>query len=791
MFYSYLKIALRNIYKERVYAVINVLGLAIGISASIVIFMHVRTETSYDKHFKDANQIYRIGISFMNLGSFANAPEHLKDVIDQEIPGVEQSTRIRATSDLKIVNKDDLFVEARAYNVDSNFFQVFSYNFVEGDAVTALQNPDGIVLERSVANKIFGDGEVLGKNLLVGKERTPATVSGVVDSQGERSHLDATVWRPIYHRLTGDTGWQSATFYTYLKVNSGITLEDLSASFEQIRKNVVFPTLGSSMVYDDWAKTDMAYQFHIQPLQDIYFKSELKFELAAGGNLDSAYIFSVVAFLILVIAAINFINLTTARSARRAREVGIRKTFGTSKFQLVAQFLSESVALSLIAMIFAFGLVEVFLIMYEQIAGVGLVANPESRFGLIGFTILTTVTIGVLAGIYPAFYMSAFNPISVLKSKSFINAGGSGSGRNILVVFQFTISITLIISSLFIFNQLDYMRNKDLGFDKENVVVVSNARELKENLHVFNQLISGMSFVQNTTIASRLPAGNTIMVTTYKSEYMENEKSLNSFTGDYEFLSTLGIQPILGRDFSESISSDSNAVIINESAVRELLLGANPVGQMLNRHLTVIGVVEDFNFESLERKIAPAVIRLADDGFRLAVKVSYGYEKQLISELNKHWTSFQPDEPIDYYFLESNFLAMQEKDETTARAIAFFTTMAIFISCLGLFGLAAYTSEQRTKEIGIRKVLGASVFRIMYLLTQSLTKPVLLSFLLAAPIAYFVVTAWLNNFAYRINLNISVFVTSLILATLLAWITVGYYSINLAMKNPVNSLQEE
>jgi len=789
MLINYIKIAFRNILREKIYTTINVLGLAIGIAASIVILMYIRNETGYESHFEDAQRIHRVGVSFMNLGSFANAPEHLKDVLDETGSGIEMSTRIRKSSNLRIFYENNLFVQPAVFKVDSNYFELFSHMFVEGNPVTALANPNSIVLSRETAKSIFGNQSALGRSLLIGKDKDQVFITGVVDQRNDKTQLKSDVWLPIYPELKGSTNWTSAAFYTFFKVQKGQTKENIDSYFEQLRENVVFPTVNTTLSYEEWKDGESAFHFYVSPIEDIHFNSELSFELAANGDINVIYIFSMVAFLIIVIAAINFINLTTARSSRRAREVGIRKTFGTSKSMLIQQFLFESIALSLVSMIFSFGLVEVFLLIFQQMTGNVLIDGFGSRIPLVLFTVGVTILVGFLAGIYPSLYLTSFKPAEVLKSS--ITPSGSTTGRDILVAFQFTISIVLIISSLFIYNQLDYLKNKDLGFNDEQVVIVSNVFKLGQNKDFFKQTFDDKSYIENTSLLTRLPAGSTMMITSYKSEYMEESKNLNVFSGDHQMISTLGIDLIYGRGFSEEIASDSNAVLINESAVGELLLPNDPVGEILNEHLTIVGVIKDFNFESLEKNIEPVVIKLADNGFRMAIKILPGYEKQVITDLNKEWLKFESEEPLEYYFLESNFLEMLENDEMTAYAIALFTGLAIFISCLGLFGLAAYTSEKRSKEIGIRKVLGASITSINYLLLGGFTRPVLFAFLIATPAAYFIVNWWLQNFAYKIDLSWMIFAAAFLLVAFLSILTVVYYSVSLSRQNPVNSLMEE
>jgi len=794
MLINYLKIALRNIYKEKFYTFINISGLAIGMAAGLVILMYVLGETGYDREFKDSDRIHRIGVSFMNLGNFANAPEQLKDVLTDQIPEVEQSVRIRHQDETNITINDQAFQTGNIYYVDTNFFEIFNYPFIEGQSQFALKDPNDIVITKKLARQLFGDEPAFGQTMEIGEDNHIIQVAGVVDDEKIKSHLVSNIWLPISSILTYNNSWTNASFYTYAKLNEGITKEQFVASLEKLRKDVVYPTMDQSTPYEEWAELDKSFRFFVEPIEDIYLKSTLIFQLQPGGNLNYVYIFSVISFLILVIAAVNFINLSTARSTRRAREVGIRKTMGSSKLSLILQFLIESVSISFIAMILAFGLAELFVIVFEQVSGLSLISDAGFRFNMIKMILLISLGVGLLAGLYPAFFLSSFEPSDVLKG-SILQAKGSGDGitlRSLLVVFQFTISICLIICSIIVFKQLSFLRNKDLGFIKENVIVISNISELGANGKVFRETLSQKSYVNYSSLSSRVPGGSTMWVTSYKTDAMNDFKNYNTFLGDYDYINSLGIEILEGRGFNPDLASDSLSVLVNEAAVRDLEMGENAVGTKLNKELEIIGIVKDFNFQSLQKNVEPVVIKLTvDKNYKLVNSIQLGSEKQLLLDAQEEWLKYSPNEAMDYYFVADNFEEMLQRDKVLGNAIGLFTMLAILISCMGLFGLAAYTSEQRTKEIGVRKVFGATTKNIIFLVSGGFMTPIIISFIIATPVSIFIISKWLDQFAYKTQMHPLIFVVSIVGALLLAWFTVLYYSANLAMMNPVDSLKEE
>lgn len=788
------KIAIRNLFKQSSYAVINIGGLAIGIACSFVILLYVFQELSYEKHFKDHHRIYRVATKFMSMGTFANGPEIFLDVFPQEYPWVEQFCRVSGES-FEIIYRD-YTVRKEGLYVDPEFFNMFPYQFESGNPSTAMDNENSVVISLDLAMDLFGNDEALGMIIELGEDedKAPFLVTGVVDIKNVKSHLNSNLWirKSISNEQTSgfDDNWISIATYNYIKVNPGISLEDIQNSLDKTVEKHVFPNFKSTSSFEDWFQRDDAYRLIAQPLDDIYLKGTLSFDISAGGNATTVNVLLAIAILIILIASVNFINLSTARATRRAKEVGIKKTMGSTRINLVFQFISESVMTSLVATVFAFGIAELLLLAFGNLTGQVLIDSSLVTVPNIVTAVVLALFIGIIAGIYPAFYLSSFRPSLVLKG-GYQSAKGNKGFRNILVVFQFSLSIILIICSLIIFQQLQFMKTKDLGFNKEDLLIVDNTRKLENNFQPFKNSLAARSEVIKMSSSQRLPgSSSTFSITTLQSEGQEEGVNMNRFGGDVEYIETLGFDIIAGRNFSREIASDSNAVILNQSAVRALEL-ENPVGSILNEELTVIGVVRDFNFESLRKKIEPVVITLSDSKNSIAIKVNLSQAANLITFLQNEWNSYSLAAPIQYHFLDDNFKNLMKNDTKMSQVVTMFTVLAIFISCLGLFGLSAYVANQRKKEIGIRKVLGATISNILIMLNQEFIKLVLLAVIFAVPVSAYVMNNWLANFAYRINLTAGMFILSGLITLAIALITVSYQSLAAATSDPVDSLMED
>ncbi len=789
-----LKIAIRNLFKQSSYAVINIGGLAIGIACSFVILLYVFQELSYEKHFKNHDRIYRVGTKFMSMGTFANGPEILLEVFPQEYPWVEQVCRVSGES-FEIIY-EDYSVQKEGLYVDSQFFNLFPYQFESGNPGNAMENENSVVISLDLAMDLFGNDGALGMIIELGEDenKSPFLVTGVINIKNVKSHLNGNLWirKSTSNEQTSgfDNNWFSIATYNYIKVNPGISLEDVQISLDKIVEKHVFPVFKSALSFEDWFQRDDAYRFIAQPLDDIYLKGTLRFDLSEGGNATTVNVLLAIAILIILIASVNFINLSTARATRRAKEVGIKKAMGSTRIFLVFQFITESVMACLVAAVISFGLAELVLLVFENLTGQVLLDSSLVTVFNMAIAVVLALFIGIFAGIYPAFYLSSFRPSLVLKG-GYQSAKGNKGFRNLLVVFQFSLSIILIICSLIIFQQLQFMKTKDLGFNQDDVLIVDRTSKLENNFEPFRNSLAARSEVIKLSSAQRLPgSSSTFSITTLQSEGQENGVNMNRFGGDVEFIETLGFDIIAGRGFSLEIASDSNAVILNQAAVKALEL-ENPVGSLLNEELTVIGVVRDFNFESLRKKIEPVVITLSDSKNSIAIKVNLSQAASLITFLQTEWNSYSLADPMQYHFLDDNFKNMMKNDTKMSQVVTMFTVLAIFISCLGLFGLSAYVANQRKKEIGIRKVLGASIRNILVMLNKEFIKLVLIAVIFAVPVSAYVMNDWLSNFAFRINLTAGLFILSGLITLIIALFTVSYQSLSAATSDPVDSLMEE
>jgi putative ABC transport system permease protein len=792
MIRNYLLIAYRNLIRQFSYSFINITGLAIGIACSLVIFLYVYGEWTHDKDFENGDRIHRISVSFFNMATFANGPEALFDFLPKEFEGIEAATRVQRDREVFIRAGNETYIEPVAYYTDSSFFHVFSYSFLAGDRKSALAYPKSIVLTESMARKYFKDNLALGKTIEIGKERTPYTVTGIVRDDSRRSHLQAAFWLSNESQLKHRPEWTSAAFYNYVLLRKNNTPSDLKRALDKIIEERIYPTGAgkTKTTLEEYIRNENSVKFFITSFQDIYLKSKFMFEISPGGNEDNLYVFSAIAGFILLLASVNFINLTTARASKRAKEVGIRKTLGTSRARLMSQFLVESILVSLVAMVLALFLAEVCLFLFEQLAGsrlpVSIWSSGYSVLLFLGFAI----TVGFFSGIYPAFYLTSFIPVKVLKGN--LQSSGGGAFRNILVVVQFSVSICLIICTAIILQQLDFMKKKDLGFAQENVLTIDNAGVLGTAQDKFyGDLIQQAGVIRSSMHSGEPGSKAIVMIATYKTPEMDNDLTIGTYEGDYDYLSVMGYRLVKGRDFSRDLASDSASVILNESAVKSLGLGDNPIGAELNKEVKVIGVVQDFHWESLRSRIGPVVIRLGKIGYQMGFKLSNDKAASFLAVVEKKWKQYGADEPVKYHFLDDNFEGILAKEKIFGQALTFFTVLAILISCLGLYGLSAFTAEQRTKEIGIRKVLGATATSIVLMLNRNFTRLVLMSIAISIPASAYIASRWLEGFAYKMELNAWIFLISVAVAMIIAWVTVSYHSLKASWGNPAETLKYE
>jgi putative ABC transport system permease protein len=795
MLRNYFTIAVRNLTRQFLYSFINIIGLAIGMACSLIIFLYVYGEWSHDHHYPNGDRIYRIGVTFFNMGKFAKSPEALEEYLPKEFEGLEEFTSFQKHGANEIYIGDKEYKEV-TYYIDSAFFHVFKHEFAEGTAEGAIQTPSSVVLTESMALKFFNDVHAVGRTLEVGKKKVPYVVSAIVRDPEHNSHLKAQIWLARESNTKYGSGWSSAAVYSYVLLRENVTMADLRGALDRIIEKHVHPSM-SNLSLQEYLKDENSVKFYIQPLHDIYLKSNFDFEVSPGGNETNMYIFAVIATFILILAAVNFINLSTARATRRAKEVGIRKSLGTTRGKLVSQFLTESILICIFSMVIALGISELFVLGFFWVTGqqlsINLWSNPLSLLGVSLFAIF----VGLLAGIYPALYLTAFQPAKVLKGN--VQPLKTQNFRNGLVVFQFSISITLIITAAIIIRQLNFMDEKDLGFDEKNVITIDNLYNLKPTTAIAlkNELLN-VPGVTNASLHAGEPASKAILAFyTYKTSSMANALTINTYFGDENYLDVMGFTLLAGRNFNKELASDTASVIINEAAVKALDLVGDPIGAIVNDNQKIIGVVSDFHWESLRNPIAPTTILLQDERSRvmsfaqLALKFESSSASEILKQAEAKWKKIAPDQPMSYHFMDENFGALLEKERILGKAIGFFTVMAILISCLGLFGLAAYTTEQRTKEIGIRKVLGATIGNIVLLLNKQFTVLVFLSILIACPIAYYAASQWLSEFAYRIDLTVWIFLAGGAIGLVISYLTVAFHSIKASKTNPAETLKWE
>jgi putative ABC transport system permease protein len=801
MFKNYLKIAFRNLLGHKGYTFINVAGLAVGMACCILILLYVRYELSYDRYHDQADRIYRVSLHGRLAGNDVNVTYTcvpLAPTLVNEYPEVLHATRLRRAYRTILVSIGDRrFNEERVFYADSTYFSVFTLPLILGDPKTALSAPNSVVLTRETANKYFGEENPIGKTLTFDNS-TDYLVTAVSENVPPNSHFHfdflASFVSLDYHT---STVWISNNLQTYVVLKENASASQLIAKLPGLVSKYVAPQIQQAMgiSFDAFIEGGGKYGYSLQPVTDIHLYSKLDDEIEPGSSAAFVTIFSLIALFILILACINFMNLATARSANRAKEVGLRKVVGSNQFQLVRQFLIESILLSATALVLAVILVELFLPAFNNLAAKQIETNYFGKGSLLPGLVIITLLVGLLAGSYPAFFLASFQPISVLKGKSM---AGSSVLRSGLVVFQFVISISLIIATFVVYSQLQYIRNKELGFDKEQVVVIQRAAALGDQLYAFQSEVKQFPGILSTTATMHLP-GRPVDTNAYKPEGTSESEGylVMAFAVGYDFVETLGIELAAGRSFSRDFSTDSTALIINEAAVEKFgwadavgktIIEPDPEGPGVAQ---VIGVMKDFHFESLHDEIRPALLRLGTVPRFIAVRISGGDIPGTLAHLGERWSELAPNQPFEYTFLDEDFDRLYRTDQRVGKIFGTFSVLGILVACLGLFGLASFSAEQRTKEIGIRKTLGASISNIILLLSKEFTTLVVISFLIASPLAYFAMSKWLQNFAYRTDIGILTFIAAGGLALLVAWFTVSYQSIKAALANPVEALKYE
>ncbi len=793
MIKNYLKIAFRNLWRHRVFSLINILGLTVGMTACFLIFMYVRFELSYDTFHTKADRIYRVVAdiktpteTMKNSGpSWAVAP-HIT-----ELPEVEVAVRV--LSDNILFRKDDIkFNESNALWADSAFFTLFDFKLLKGDPRKVLSEPFSIVLSETSAKKYFGSADPIGQTILItGEEGRPGKVTGVMRDIPENSQIRGDVivsMTTITKRFAEgiDNQWGNYGPFTYLLLKSNVSAATFQAKLpaflekwngKEMKAHQMFPTLS------------------LEPMKKVYLYSDRDGQ--ARGSASNVYLFSIIAVFIIVIACINFVNLTTARSSERAKEVGIRKVSGALRSQLARQFIGESLLISSIAFFLTLAFAALLLSPFNQLAGKIISPGIFSNVNYLLLLLATALVIGLLAGIYPALLLSSFKPVVVLKGR-FATGSKGNLLRKALVITQFTISTALIIATIVVYTQMQYMRNQELGFKKDHVLVIDTNND--QGRDALKQAVSGMRNVKAVALSGSVPgSGN-------QSAYSEIENingglqvaNLDLYFVDFDYIPLYGIKLAAGRAFDGNYKTDTTqAMILNEAAVKMFgyLRAEDAIGKRFKqwgREGTIIGVIKDFHFRSLQQPIKPLSMRIEPDRMQyLSVNLSSADLPVTLAAIEKQYKKVIPNRPYSFYFMDEFFNRQYESEEQFGKLFLNFSVLAIFISCMGLLGLALYSTVQRTKEIGIRKVLGASVSNVSVLLSKEFIKLVLIAMVIASPVAYYFMHQWLLDFAYRVPISWWMFAVAGSVALLIALITVSFQAIKAAVANPVKSLRTE
>ncbi|MCP4725680.1 MAG: FtsX-like permease family protein [bacterium] len=808
MFGNYLKLAFRNMMKQKTLSFINISGLSIGMTCCILIFLYVGSELSYDSYHKDSDRLYRITTDGEFSGTFrkfAVVPGPLGAFLKERFPEVKDYARI---VDLQIIQQgqslieydENQFEERKIFFVDSSFFRIFTHEFVSGDPKTALSRPNVAVITEEMAEKLFAGSDPVGKTIKYSQTGdVELEITGVINNTPANSHFDFNILvsissLPPVLRANIIDPWVRISVYNYLLIDKFVDVDDLESRFNEVFLNEAGGTMSRYGISLEW---------RLQNIKDIHLHSDLEFELQPNGDIRFIYIFSAIALFILVIACINFMNLSTAKSSNRAKEVGLRKVFGAYRINLVTQFLSESVIITVISLIIAFGLAMISLPEFSNISGkqldMELIFNGYVLFGISLMIIFT----GILAGSYPAFFLSNFRPAAVFRGHLTSSSGGV-LFRKIMVVLQFSISVTLIIGTLIVMGQLDYMKNKPLGFDKEQIIVVNinDSDALERSQTVKNELKQNPDILE-VTYSSSIP-GRVHIAPMFRPEgFGLNESQLmDAIFTDFDFIKTYGLKILYGRDLSINFPSDSSkAYIINEAAVKKLGWECEDAvgkefairGGGLSRKGRIVGIVKDFHSKSVKLRIDPVVLAPVSFSRKLiSIRIDTEDIPGTLQFILDRLKNMEPGREPDYFFLDEDFDKNYMAETRLSAIFRYFAILAVIIACLGLFGLASFSAQNRIKEIGIRKSLGASAGSIIVRLSGHFIKWVVIANILAWPLAYYLINYyWLVNFPYRINPGIFTFIISGILSVVIAVATVAYQSFRAAAENPVKALRHE
>jgi len=798
MLFNYLKISIRNFRKQRLFSGLNILGLGIGIAAVWLMVLYVADELSYDRFHAKADRIFRITQEAeWATGSFklaiTSAP--YAQALQHEYPEIEKTVRISVEGGGKILFGEKQVDAPDIFFADASVFDVFSFPFLYGNPATALREPQKIVLTKTLATRIFGDAAKAVGQTVFFSNNYPNVVTGVIEDVLTNSHLNFSALRSLPPDYTG--GWQDGDVYTYLLLKKGTDAQKLEAKF---------PAFYTKYLQKEMGNAD--YHMNLQPLTSIHLHSDLGYEMGTNGNVKTVYIFSAIALLILIIACINYMNLYTARSLKRVREVGVRKAIGSQRFQLIGQFLTESFMMTILAGLVGFLLAKAALPSFNRLAEKTLSLDFQNNDLLtLSIAVAFLLLIGLLSGLYPALMLSGFRPVIALKGQLGSQAGGAGF-RKSLVVFQFAATVVMIACSGIVYRQISYVNHKDLGFNKDQVLTFHiDKNEVRTQVSALKEKLGQNPIIESSAAASN-PIGNNYMgsaallVETNQGEMPSTPQMTQRFMADADYLRTMEIKLLQGRDFVKNSPADlSGSVLVNEELVKKQGW-ANPIGKRLRypadkggnvKELTVVGVTSDFHIYSLQHKIEPLVIQLAppQEQDNVYVRINAAKTTEALAYIGQVYKTFDAEARPEFQFLDENFAKQYQAELRQGNVLLAFAILAILIACLGLFGLAAFAAEARTKEIGVRKVLGASVQDVVLMLSADFVKLVLIAIVIGTPIAVYAMNKWLQNFEYRETLSWWVFALAGIVAIVIALITVSSQALKSALTNPVKALRAE
>lgn len=801
MLKNYFKVALRNLSRNKVYAFINILGLGLGLAITILVFMFVKDETSYDKHWKGSDRMYRTGIKADMMGQKMDGPSSpspMAQSLRTEFNEVETATRFQPVRQEIMMRQEQnkVYIQKGVY-ADSSFFKVFDFEFAHGNAETALNEPNAIVLTEETAKKLFGDKSAMGE-VVNYDNRRDYIVKGIVKEPKGHSHFHFDMFMA---QNNIDNIWISNNFFTYFRLKENTNFEDFEKKMKANFMKKIEPNVEAFLKIniEEFFKQGNSFEYQLQPVTSVHLHSQKTWEIEQNGNIIYVYVFIGIAVLVILIAGINFMNLSTARSGKRAKEVGVRKVTGASRNMLIVQFLTESVIQSVLALFLAYILVELFLPGFNNVMGTELYLFNDYILQTIMFSVGVTLFYGIFAGSYPAFFLSKFKPVSVLKGDLTKTKGGAFL-RKSLVVTQFAASIILIIGMIIIFQQISYLHNKDIGFKGDQVLIVPiQTDQMQQNFRSYQDIFLKNTNVHEVSRASYFPGDNPWQ-NMYVLEGTEDQIPLWNMFVDFDFFKTLDIQLSEGRLFDREKDNDSiPTYILNEAAVNNFNL-QNPIGKRMGTFIDmegnigygeIIGVVKDFHIEGFDQPIRPMILSVSNNVWFTAFKIAPENMNSTIAYLETEWNKLEPTHPFRYRFLDDKFGALLKQQENFGSMFLYLTILAIIISSMGLYGLASYTAEQRTKEIGVRKVLGASVGQIMNMLNRDFMKLVLIANIFAWPISYLLAKDWLSNFSYQIDMPLVPFVFATLIALIIALITVSTQSYVAANSDPVDALKYE